>query len=41
MRNCKGRRFREQFGLLRRQFLQEDQLPFSNVLSETVLRQAL
>jgi hypothetical protein len=27
--------------LLRRQFLQEDQLPFSNVLSETVLRQAL
>lgn len=41
MRNCKGRRLREQFGLLRRQFLQEDQLPFSNVLSEAVLKQAL
>ena len=41
MRNCKESRFREQFGLLRRQFLQEDHLPFSNVLSETVLRQAL
>lgn len=41
MRNCKRRRIREQFGLLRRQFLQEDQLPLSNVLSQTVLRQAL
>ena len=41
MRNCKERRFREQFGLLQRQFLQVDQLPFSNVLSETALREAL
>ena len=41
MRNCKERRFREQFGLLQRQFLQEGRLPFSNVLSETVLREAL
>lgn len=34
-------RFREQFGFLRRQFLQEGDLPFTNVLSEDTIAPAL
>jgi hypothetical protein len=34
-------RFRQQVTFLRRQFLQDDDLPFSNVLSEEVVAQAL
>ena len=33
--------FREQFGFLRRQFLQEGDLPFTNVLSEEAIVPAL
>ena len=33
--------FRERFGFLRRQFLQEGDLPFTSVLSETTIAPAL
>jgi hypothetical protein len=33
--------FREQVGLLRRQFVQDGDLPFTNVLTEQVIEQAL
>src|SRR6516164_8258278 len=33
--------FREQVGFLRRQFLQDGDLPFTNVLSEEIVKQAL
>ena len=33
--------FREQFGFLKRQFLQEGDLPFASVLSEDIVKQAL
>ena len=41
MRDCSQGRFREQLSFLRRQFLQEGDLPFSNVLSEEIVKQAL
>ena len=34
-------RFREQVRFLRRQFLQDDELPFTDVLSESAVAQAL
>lgn len=33
--------FREQFGFLRRQFFQDSELPFANILSEATISQAL
>ena len=41
MRDCTQGRFRQQLRFLRRQFLQEGELPFSNVLSEKIVMQAL
>jgi hypothetical protein len=41
MRHSNQRRFRQQVGFLRRQFLQDGNLPFSNVLSEELVEQAL
>ena len=41
MRDCTQGRFRQQLSFLRRQFLQEGELPFSDVLSETIVKQAL
>lgn len=41
MRYFNGGSFREQVGFLRRQFLQDGDLPFTNVLSEEVVKQAL
>lgn len=41
MRDCNQRRLGEQFGLLKRQFLQEGQLPFANVFSDATLNEAL
>ena len=41
MRDCTQGRFRQQLSFLRRQFLQEGELPFSNVLSEEIVKQAL
>ena len=41
MRACTQGRFRQQLSFLRRQFLQEGELPFSDVLSETIVKQAL
>ena len=41
MRNSSGGRFRQQVRFLRRQFLQDGDLPFSDVLSEGIVAQAL
>ncbi len=41
MRYSKHGWFREQFGVLRRQFLQEGELPFTSVLSEETISPAL
>jgi len=41
MRTCHQRAFREQVRFLRRQFLQDGELPFTNVLTEEVIAQAL
>ena len=41
MRYSKHAWFREQFGFLRRQFLQEGDLPFASVLSEESIAPAL
>ena len=41
MRYCNQGRFRQQMRFLRRQFLQDGTLPFSDVLSESIVGQAL
>ena len=41
MRYCNEARFQQQMRFLRRQFLQDGDLPFSNVLSEGIVAQAL
>jgi hypothetical protein len=41
MRDCNHGRFRQQIRFLRRQFLQDGDLPFSNLLSEEVVEKAL
>lgn len=41
MRDCTQGRFQQQVRFLRRQFLQDDGLPFSRVLSEETVKQAL
>ena len=41
MRHCNQGWFREQFGFLRRQFLQDGDLPFANVLSAETIKPAL
>ena len=41
MRDCNQGRFQQQIRFLRRQFLQDGDLPFSNVLSERIVEQAL
>ena len=41
MRDCNQGRFRQQIRFLRRQFLQDDGLPFSRVLSDEMVEQAL
>ncbi len=41
MRDCNRGRFRQQLWFLRRQFLQEGDLPFSDVLSDEIVKQAL
>jgi len=41
MKHSNQGRFREQFGFLRRQFLQEGDLSFANVLSSETIEQAL
>ncbi len=41
MRDCNQGRFREQVRFLRRQFLQDGDLPFCNILSEQVVSKAL
>ncbi len=41
MRYCNQGRFRQQADFLRRQFLQDEELPFGDVLSEQVVLQAL
>ncbi len=41
MRDCNQGRFRQQVSFLRRQFLQDGDLPFSNILSEGIVVQAL
>ena len=41
MRDCNQGRFRQQIRFLRRQFLQDSELPFSNVLSVEIVQQAL
>ena len=41
MRDCSQGRFRQQVRFLRRQFLQDGGLPFSRVLSEEFVEQAL
>ena len=41
MRDCNQGRLRQQISFLRRQFLQDGDLPFSNVLSEEIVEQAL
>ena len=41
MRYCNRGSFREQVRFLRRQFLQDGDLPFTNVLSEAVVEDAL
>src|ERR1700722_20365415 len=41
MRHSNQQRFRQQVRFLRRQFLQDGNLPFSDVLSEKIVAQAL
>jgi len=41
MRHCNQGRFRQQVIFLRRQFLQDGELPFSNVLSESLVARAM
>ena len=41
MRHTRGASYREQVSLLRRQFLQDGDLPFTDVLTEDVIEQAL
>jgi hypothetical protein len=41
MRHSNQGRFRQQFSFLRQQFLQDGDLPFSNILSEDIVAQAL
>ena len=41
MRDCNQGRFRQQIRFLRRQFLQDGDLPFSRVLSDEMVEQAL
>jgi hypothetical protein len=41
MRHSNSASFREQVGFLRRQFLQGGDLPFTDVLTEEVIAQAL
>ncbi len=41
MRDCNQGRLRQQIRFLRRQFLQDGELPFSEVLSEKIVKQAL
>ena len=41
MRDCNQGRFRQQIRFLRHQFLQDDGLPFGDVLSSKTLQQAL
>ena len=41
MRHCNHRRFRQQISFLRRQFLQDGELPFTNVLSTKLVEQSL
>ena len=41
MGHCNQGRFRQQVSFLRRQFLQDGELPFTDVLSEKVVSQAL
>ena len=41
MRSCNQGRFRQQANFLRRQFLQDGDLPFTDVLSEGMVAQAL
>jgi Transposase DDE domain len=41
MQDCKQGRFQQQVGFLRRQFLQDGDLPFTNVLSEDIVSRAL
>ena len=41
MRDCNQGRFRQQISFLRRQFLQDNELPFSDVLSQKIVEQAL
>lgn len=41
MRNCNHRRFRQQVNFLRRQFLQDDELPFAEVFSADAIKQAM
>lgn len=41
MRDCNQGRFRQQIRFLRRQFLQDGELPFSDVLSAEIVEQAL
>src|SRR4051812_4135765 len=41
MRYCNPRRFRRQAAFLRRQFLQDGDLPFTNILSEDLIERAL
>ena len=41
MRYSRHRSFREQMGFLRRQFLQDGDLPFTDVLTEEAVAQAL
>ena len=41
MRNCSQGGFQQQLSFLRRQFLQEGELPFSDVLSEKIVKTGL
>ena len=41
MRDCNQGRFQQQLRFLRRQFLQDSELPFSDVLSAEIVEQAL
>jgi len=41
MRDCNQGRFRQQVRFLRHQFLQDGDLPFSNLLSEEIIEKAL
>ena len=41
MRDCNQGRFRQQIRFLRRQFLQDGDLPFCDILSEQIVSQAM